>query len=99
MRKLFGGLVATASCLIVFGLCVPRAHETEVKFACTGSTCQTAPNTGSVSYDGTNFSSDGTGIAVFNTQGPYSPATQFNLAFNTGLGSASVTNGVDTLSG
>jgi hypothetical protein len=101
MRKPFGGPLAVAFCLIVFGLFVPRANATEVKFACTGSACQTGADVGTVSYDGTNFSSDGTGIAVFNTQGPYSIATQFTLTFNTSTGNVTVTDGTvaNTLTG
>jgi hypothetical protein len=98
MRKLFR-FVATASCLLTLGLFAPRAHATEVDFACVAGYCQLAPNSGTVSYDGTNFTSDVGGIAVLNTQGPYLPTTQFTLAFNTGTGSVSITDGVDTLSG
>lgn len=99
MRKFFSRPLTIVLCVMFFYLFAPRANATEVKFACTGTACDTTPNTGSVSYDGTHFKSDLGGISVFNTQGPYSPLTRFTLAFDTGLGTASVIDGGDTLSG
>jgi hypothetical protein len=101
MRKLFVGFVATAWCLIIFGLSVPCAQATEVDFACTNVTACNGSGTvaGTVIYDGTNFKSGTTGIAVFNTQGPYSVSMQATLMFDTSTGNVTVTDGSDTLMG
>ncbi|HEX2711157.1 MAG TPA: PEP-CTERM sorting domain-containing protein [Candidatus Acidoferrales bacterium] len=94
MRKLLSGRIVTVFCVALLGILVPRAHATQVDFACSG---MTAACGGTVTFSSGDYS--GSGISVINTTGQYPTSMGFALVFDTGAKTISLTSGSIVLSG
>ena len=105
MRKLLNQSWLPLLCLLALASFVPATHAGNVNFSCSGNSATPVFNqcSGTVTVNGpADWVSDGTGITVWNTNGPFgtigSPSL-LTLTFDTGAGWIIITDGAETLVG